>query len=45
LHPTRLSRLDFDVDHVVVSGSDQTGTLQTRLAGEANRWAARLKNE
>jgi hypothetical protein len=42
LHPTRLSRLDFDIDHIVVSGSDQSGTLQSRLAGEANRPAGRF---
>jgi hypothetical protein len=37
LHPTRLSRLDFDIAHVVVSDSDQSGTSQSRPASEANR--------
>jgi hypothetical protein len=41
MKPTRLSRLDFDVDHVVVSGSGQSGTPQSRLAAYANRSAAK----
>ena len=37
LQPTRLSRLEFEVGFVVVGGSGQSGTLQTRLAAEPNR--------
>jgi hypothetical protein len=37
MKPTRLSRLDFDIGLVIVSGSDQNGVLQTRLAAYANR--------
>jgi hypothetical protein len=42
LHPTRLSRLDFDIGFVIVSSSGQSGTLQSRLAGEARRAVGRI---
>ena len=37
LQPTRLSWLDFGTGFVIVSGSEQESTPQTRLAAEPNR--------
>ena len=37
LHPTRLSQLDIETGLVIGRASEQKDTLQTRLAGEANR--------
>ena len=37
VEPTRLSRLEFDIGLVTVSGSDQRSTQQTRLAVHTNR--------